>query len=201
MLGLVPEPEQGQCPRCCLAALVDAARRRPCPTSTLVDRRETRVSAIPPIRPELRRRRRHADGRRRRARATPAWLDRRPLAGWTAHPGSAGPRRSRSVPPTRPALSIRFAWEAAAASANAPLLLLGERSSARMRGRRPIGRRKTRASRRRGMQSLARSGSEVAGEQAGVSPSGWLAASDHEVRVLADEAGPRHADGDLHARA
>jgi hypothetical protein len=37
--------------------------------------------------------------------------------------------------------------------------------------------------------------------QAGVSPSGWLAASDRDGCVLADEAGPRHAYGDRHARA
>src|ERR687894_1485263 len=49
------EPEEGQCPRCCLTALVDVDRRRPCPASTLVDRRETRVTDIPPIHPKLRR--------------------------------------------------------------------------------------------------------------------------------------------------
>jgi hypothetical protein len=52
-----------------------------------------------------------------------------------------------------------------------------------------------------GKQSLARSGPDAAGQQAGVSPSGRLAASYHELCVLANEAAPRHADGDRHARA
>jgi len=40
--------------------------------------------------------RRHAYGRRRRAWATPAWLDRRPVARLAAYPASAGARRRRA---------------------------------------------------------------------------------------------------------
>jgi hypothetical protein len=101
--------------------------------------------------------------------------------------------RSRSNDGAQRALSFTFASRRAGVCGSAP--------STRMRHERPIRRRKTRASLRRGKQSLARPGSAVAGEQAGVSPSGRLAASDHDACVLADEAGPRHADGDRHARA
>jgi hypothetical protein len=129
--------------------------------------------------------------------------------------GRAGDRRERLLransprPPPSVAVSravyltlethagCSIAWNSIARAG-----VCGSAPSTRMRHRAPHSATKgARVSFGRREQSLARSGSDVAGDQAGVSPSGPLAASDDNVCVRADEAGPRHADGDRHTRA